>query len=62
MFLKRKPPRMSDHILVQRQDNGDWVCWGRHVTINGRQGHGPAVTYKGEDARILDMLLLREKP
>lgn len=34
-------------ITVTRMDDGSWISWGRHS----------AWIYRGEDAKVLDMLL-----
>ncbi len=40
-----------------RMKNGDYPDLGRHGSVNGIRGEGPALYYSGEEARILDLVL-----
>lgn len=44
-------------IYVTRTKDGDWISWGRHSGFKDHD-HRSAVYYTGEDARVLDLLLL----
>ncbi len=58
MAAHRPPCR---RIFVQRMADGSFVTWGRHATVQGIRGEGPAGLYRGEDAKILE-LVLRHSP
>lgn len=49
------------NVALQRNGNA-LIDWGRHATVNGRRGEGPARVYFGEDAEILKLVIKHSRP
>jgi len=43
-------------MKVYLQPDGTWIDWSRHWGLFGVEGSGSAKVYKGEDAKILDVM------
>jgi hypothetical protein len=52
-FEAAAPSPHCDIIQLERLPNGDFVNWGRH----GPNGAGGAVYYRGEAARVLELVI-----
>lgn len=44
-------------IRLHRQSDGSFINWGRNATINGHRGEGGALWYRGEDAKIMQLVI-----
>lgn len=49
-------------IFLQRQSDGSFVDWGRHATVLGVRGQGPALWFRGEAAEVLALVLKHSEP
>lgn len=52
---------MKRRIFLQRQHDGSFIDWGRHGTVKGERGEGPARWYSGEAARVMELVVKHEK-
>ena len=48
-------------VFLQRQPDGTLVDWGRHATVGGIRGEGPARWFTGEAARVMALVLRHTK-
>lgn len=48
---------MTQEIMLQRMPDGSLIDWGRHVTVNGKRGHGGARVYMGEAAEVMKLVI-----
>ena len=53
------PPR---RVFLQRQPDGTLIDWGRHATVSGVRGEGPARWFTGEAAEVMALVLRHTKP
>ena len=46
---------------LHRLPNGDFIDYGRHWRLFGKQGDGPARLYSGEAAEVMRLFILKDK-
>jgi len=56
------PERTPKRIFLQRQPDGSLVDWGRHATVRGVRGEGPARWFRGEAAKVMALVLKHSEP
>lgn len=44
-------------VFLQRQPDGSLVDWGRHASVGGVRGQGPARWFRGEAAEVMALVL-----
>ena len=55
-------PFAGTTVFLQRWPDGTFVDWGRHATVRGVRGQGPARWYKGEAAEVMALVLKHATP
>jgi hypothetical protein len=52
---------MKPLTLLQLLPDGEFIDWGRNVTVNGVRGYGGARHYSGEAAEVMELVLKHQK-